>query len=154
MRLSSRSTRNLLPTINHLNFPMETSSPSRTKDSEVPNSYSNPVSLILKAQEFTNLPSNLSWNVIWISEGTCNLNFLYLVTETSLCQVEQPCSQEFPKDWAKKSPHLLLQPWRSRLLLPLRENSLYGSEDQSSLPSPPSKQCGSPEQSMMNQAPA
>merc|ERR1711872_754175 len=45
---------------------------------------------------------------------------------------------------------LLLLPPRSRLLLPLRENTLSGSEDPSLLLSPLSNRCGSPSRNMMN----
>merc|ERR1711860_328154 len=47
----------------------------------------------------------------------------------------------------RRSPLLLPPPSRSRLLLPLRESTPYGSVAPSWLPSPPSSRCGSPSRS-------
>merc|ERR1712073_110619 len=76
--------------------------------------------------------------------GTC--------TPTPLCLVAPPCTLVLLTVCRRRSPPLLPPPSRSRLLLPLRGNTLYGSEDLSCLPCPPSSRCGSPSRSTMSVA--
>merc|ERR1712173_5126 len=52
----------------------------------------------------------------------------------------------------RRSPLLLHPPSRSRSLLHQRGSTPSGSEDPSSLPSPPSNRCGSPSRSMTSPA--
>jgi len=146
MKLNSKNTRTQPQMTSHTNYQTVTLSPSRTKDSDAQNSSSSQPSLVLRFQGSTNWPSNPSWNVILMSERT--------FMETSLCPVVPLCSLVFQRDSAKKLLLLLPQPWKSRLLPHLKENSPSGSEDQSFHHSPPSKPCGSPEPNMMNQAQA
>ncbi len=72
MKLNLLNTRNLLPTISHMNSPTVTSSPSKTKDSDALNFSSSQVSLVWKLQESTNSLSNPSWSAILMLERTCN----------------------------------------------------------------------------------
>merc|ERR1712110_492264 len=57
-----------------------------------------------------------------------------------------------PTECKRKSLPWLHPPSRSRLLLHLRGNTPYGSEDPSWLPSPPSNRCGSPSKNTTNVA--
>merc|ERR1719384_516066 len=73
-------------------------------------------------------------------------------TPTPSCLVAPPCTLVLPTECKRKSP-----PWphpqsRSKSLLHLRENTPYGSEDPSWLPSPPSNRCGSPSKNTTNAA--
>merc|ERR1719340_165327 len=73
-------------------------------------------------------------------------------TPTPSCLVAPPCTQVLPTECKRKSlpwPH---PPSRSKSLLHLRENTPYGSEDPSWLPSPPSNRCGSPSKNTTNAA--
>merc|ERR1712073_186878 len=76
--------------------------------------------------------------------GTC--------TPTPLCLVAPPCTLVLLTVCRRRSPPLLPPPSRSRLLLPLRGNTLSGSEDPSCLPFPPSSRCGSPSRSTLSAA--
>ena len=71
-----------------------------------------------------------------ISEKTC--------TAISSWVVEQQCSQEFQRDWARKWQLWPHQQWRWRSLLLKKESSWSGSVDQSCHHCQPSKPCGSP----------
>jgi hypothetical protein len=145
MKPNSRSTNNPQLKTSHSNSLTEMSSLLETKDSEPLNCYSSPLSLERSILESTNWPSNPSWNAISMLER------IYM--PTSLCPEEQPCTKELLKDSPRKSLPLLPQPWRSRSLLPLKENSLSGLVDLSSLHSVLSKLCGSPRTITPNQDP-
>merc|ERR1711992_189922 len=73
-------------------------------------------------------------------------------TPTLSCLVVPPCILVLLTVCRRRSPPLLPPPSRSRLLLPLRESTLSGSEDLSCLPYPPSSRCGSPSRSTMSVA--
>ncbi len=121
------------------------SSPSRPRDSEPLNSYSSPPSSEWKFPGFMNWLSNPSWNATLMSEK--------IFMQTSLCQVVPPCSLVSLKDSAKKLPPLLHQPWKLRLLLPLKGNSQSGLVVQFFHHCQPSRLCGSLELNMTNQVP-
>merc|ERR1711993_88178 len=74
---------------------------------------------------------------------------LYADTVMSLAP---PCTQVLPTECKRKSLPWLHPPSRSKSLLRLRENTPYGSEDPSWLPSPPSNRCGSPSKNTTNAA--
>merc|ERR1711862_24591 len=73
-------------------------------------------------------------------------------TPTPSCLVAPPCAPVLLIVCKRRSPLLLHPPLRSRLLLPLRGNTLSGSEALSCLPSPPSNRCGSPSKNTMSAA--
>merc|ERR1712006_74981 len=73
-------------------------------------------------------------------------------TPTPSCLVAPPCTQVLPTECKRKSLPWLHRPSRSKSLLHLRENTPYGSEDPSWLPSPPSNRCGSPSKNTTNAA--
>merc|ERR1719378_109456 len=62
---------------------------------------------------------------------------------TLSCQAVPPCTLVLLTVCRRKLPLLLPQPSRSRSLHHQRGNTLFGSEDLSLLPSPPSSRCGS-----------
>merc|ERR1712037_445049 len=68
------------------------------------------------------------------------------------CLVAPPCTQVLPTECKRKSPPWPHPPSRSKSLLHLRENTLYGSEDPSWLLFPPSNRCGSPSKNTTNAA--
>merc|ERR1712061_677718 len=87
-------------------------------------------------------PTTPSCSVLLTSVRTC--------MPTLSCLVAPPCTLVLLIVCKRKSlpwPHL---PLRSRLLLPLRGNTPYGSEVPSWLLSPPSNRCGSPSKNMTN----
>merc|ERR1711945_41160 len=63
---------------------------------------------------------------------------------TPSCLEAPPCTPVLLTECRRRSPPLLHPPSGSRSLLHQRESTLSGSEDPSSLPSPPSSRCGSP----------
>merc|ERR1711992_441097 len=63
---------------------------------------------------------------------------------TPSCPEAPPCTQVLLTECKRKSLPWLHPPSRSRSLLHQKENTPYGSEDPSWLPSPPSNRCGSP----------
>merc|ERR1739842_142873 len=63
-----------------------------------------------------------------------------------------PCTQVLLTECKRKSLPWLHPPSRSRSLLHQKENTPYGSEDPSWLPSPPSNRCGSPSKNTTNAA--
>merc|ERR1712036_3229 len=71
---------------------------------------------------------------------------------TPSCLVAPPCTQVLLTECKRKSLPWLRLPSRSRLLLHLKGNTPYGSEDPSWLPSPPSNRCGSPSKNTTNAA--
>merc|ERR1719499_635343 len=73
-------------------------------------------------------------------------------TPTPSCPEAPPCTLVLLIVCKRKSPPLLHPPLRSRLLLPLRGNTLSGLEDPSCLPFPPSNRCGSPSKNTMSAA--
>merc|ERR1712018_255735 len=73
-------------------------------------------------------------------------------TPTPSCLVAPPCTQVLLTECKRRSLPWLHPPSRSRLLLHLRGNTQYGSEDPSWLPSPPSNRCGSPSKKTTNAA--
>merc|ERR1711936_803826 len=116
------------PWRNPMNCPMAKSSPLAMKDS-------------VPQRPFSNL---LSW--VW------NPAVSMRPPTTPSCLVAPPCTQVLPTGCKRKSlpwPH---PPSRSKSLLHQRENTPYGSEDLSWLPSPPSNRCGSPSKNTTNAA--
>merc|ERR1711878_45887 len=89
-------------------------------------------------------PITPSLSAMLTSVRTCTL--------TPSCLVAPPCTQVLPTECKRKSLPWLHPPSRSRLLLHLRGNPPYGSEDPSWLPSPPSNRCGSPSKNTTNAA--
>merc|ERR1711997_1189846 len=73
-------------------------------------------------------------------------------TLTPSCLVAPPCTQVLPTECKRKSLPWLHPPSRSKSLLHLRENTPYGSEDPSWLPSPLSNRFGSPSKNTTNAA--
>merc|ERR1711945_21316 len=71
---------------------------------------------------------------------------------TPSCLEAPPCTPVLLTECRRRSPPLLHPPSRSRSLLHQRESTLSGSEDPSSLPSPPSSRCGSPSRNMTSVA--
>merc|ERR1712158_57604 len=71
---------------------------------------------------------------------------------TPSCLEVLPCTQVLPTECKRKSLPWLHPPLRSRSLLHQKENTPYGSEDPSWLPSPPSNRCGSPSKNTTNAA--
>merc|ERR1711879_640341 len=71
---------------------------------------------------------------------------------TLSCLVAPPCTPALLIACKRRSLPWLHPPLRSRSLLPLRGNTLYGSVAPSWLLFPPSNRCGSPSKSMMNAA--
>jgi len=83
-----------------------------------------------------------SWSAMSTSVKTCTL--------TLSCQEAPLCSLVLLIVCKRKSQLWLHQPWRSRSLLHQRGNTLYGLEDPSLLPFPPSNRCGSASKNMTN----
>merc|ERR1711899_477321 len=73
-------------------------------------------------------------------------------TPTPSCQEVPPCTQVLPTECKRKSLPWLHQLSKSRSLLLQKENTPYGSEDPSWLPSPLSNRCGSPSKNTTNAA--
>merc|ERR1712018_583866 len=73
-------------------------------------------------------------------------------TPTPSCLEAPPCTQVLPTECKRKSLPWLHLPSKSRSLLHQKENTPYGSEDPSWLPSPPSNRCGSPSKNTTNAA--
>merc|ERR1711974_473972 len=69
---------------------------------------------------------------------------------TPSCLVAPPCTQVLLTECKRKSLPWLHPPLRSRLLLPLRGNTPFGSVAPSWLLYLPSNRCGSPNKNMMN----
>merc|ERR1719351_20593 len=63
---------------------------------------------------------------------------------TPSCPEAPPCTPVLLTECRRRSPLLPHPPSRLRSLLHQRESTLFGSEDPSLLPSPPSSRCGSP----------
>merc|ERR1711936_358652 len=116
------------PWRNPMNCPMAKLSPLAMKDSVPQRPSSNP----------------LSW--VW------NPAVSMRPPTTPSCLVAPPCTQVLPTECKRKSPPWPHPPSRSKSLLHLRENTPYGSEDPSWLPSPPSNRCGSPSKNTTNAA--
>merc|ERR1712179_426368 len=85
-----------------------------------------------------------SWSVILTSER--------ISSPTLSCLVAPPCMLVLLIVCRRKSLLLLLQPLRSRSLLPLSVNTQYGSVAPSCLHCPPSRLCGSPRRNTKNPA--
>merc|ERR1711909_160001 len=68
------------------------------------------------------------------------------------CLEAPPCTQVLLTECKRKSLPWLHPPSRLRSLLHQKENTPYGSEDPSWLPSPPSNRCGSPSKNTTNAA--
>merc|ERR1719273_981805 len=109
-----------------------------------------------RAPEALFQPSFLGMESCGVHETTYNSIMSVMLTSvrtcmpTLSCLVAPPCTLVLLIVCKRKSlpwPHL---PLRSRLLLPLRGNTPYGSEVPSWLLSPPSNRCGSPSKNMMN----
>merc|ERR1712083_312061 len=82
----------------------------------------------------------------------CDVDIRKDLYANTSCPEAPPCTLVLLTECRRRSLPLLLPPLRSRLLLPLRESTLYGSEDPSLLLSPPSSRCGSPSRNMMSVA--
>merc|ERR1712147_6498 len=89
-------------------------------------------------------PITPSWSAMLTSVRTWTL--------TPSCPEAPPCTQVLPTECKRKSLLWLHPPSRSRSLLHQKENTPYGSEDPSWLPSPPSNRCGSPSKNTTNAA--
>merc|ERR1711988_1487281 len=84
--------------------------------------------------------------------GSATLTSVRTCTPTLSCPVAPPCTPVLLTECRRRSPLLPPPPSRSRLLLPPRGSTPYGSVAPSWLPSPPSSRCGSPSRSMMSAA--
>merc|ERR1711902_48757 len=103
------------------------------------------------------LTSNKKWQLLlppppWKNPTNCPMDKLSpLATNVSVPQ--KPSSNHPSWEW---NPAVSMRPpttpSRSRLLLHQKENTPYGSEDPSWLPSPPSNRCGSPSKNTTNAA--
>merc|ERR1712223_1980201 len=89
-------------------------------------------------------PTTPSCNAMLTSVRTC--------TPTPSCLEVPPCTQVLLTECKRKSLPWLHPPSKSRSLLHPKENTPYGSEDPSWLPSPPSNRCGSPSKNTTNAA--
>merc|ERR1712173_358705 len=84
--------------------------------------------------------------------GSAMLTSVRICTLTPSCLEAPPCTLVLLTVCRRRSPLLLHPPSRSRSLLHQRGSTPSGSEDPSSLPSPPSNRCGSPSRSTMSAA--
>merc|ERR1712183_1154088 len=132
------------PSRSPMSFPTVKSSPSVTSVSVPPRPSSNLPSWEWNPAESTRPPTTPSWSAMLTSVRTCTL--------TPSCPEAPPCTQVLPTECKRKSLPWLHPPSRSRSLLHQKENTPYGSEDPSWLPSPPSNRCGSPSKNTTNAA--
>merc|ERR1719154_887726 len=130
---------------NPMNFPMARLSPSVTNVSVLLNLCSSLHSWAWNLAVPTKLSSTQSCSVTLISVRTCTPTLFFLVVP--------PCTLVLLIVCRKKSLLLLLPPSRSRSLLPLSENTPYGSVAPSLPLSPLSRLCGSPRKNTTNPAP-
>merc|ERR1719414_2287391 len=132
------------PWKNPTNCPMDKLSPLATNVSVPQKPSSNHLSWEWNPAVSMRLPTTPSRSAMLTSVRTC--------TPTPSCLEAPPCTQVLPTECKRKSLPWLHPPSRSRSLLHQKENTPYGSEDPSWLPSPPSNRCGSPSKNTMNAA--
>merc|ERR1719154_11493 len=125
-----------------MNFPTVRSSPSVMNVSVAPNLFSSHHSWVWNPLVFTKLSSTQSWGATLISERTC--------TPTMSCPVVPPCTLVSLIVCRRKSLPSHHPPSKSRSLLPLSENTPYGSVAPSLPLSPLSSPCGSPRKNTTN----
>ena len=80
------------------------------------------------------------------------LTSVKICMQTPSCLEVPQCTQVSLTECKRKSLPWLHPPSKSRSLLHQKENTPYGSEDPSWLPSPPSNRCGSPSKNTTNAA--
>merc|ERR1712018_635201 len=111
-----------------------------------------------RAPEALFQPSFLGMESCGVHETTYNSIISAMLTSgrtsmpTLSCPLAPPCTLVLLTGCKRRSPPWPPPPLRSRSLLPLRGNTLSGSEVPSWLPSPPSNRCGSPSKNTMNAA--
>merc|ERR1712025_1193500 len=132
------------PWKNPTNCPMDKLSPLATNVSVPQKPSSNHPSWEWNPAVSMRPPTTPSWSAMLTSVRTC--------TPTPSCLEVPPCTQVLPTECKRKSLPWLHPPLRSRSLLHQKENTPYGSEDPSWLPSPPSNRCGSPSKNTTNAA--
>merc|ERR1719154_1075480 len=128
-----------------MNFQTVRSLPSVMNVSVAPNLFSSHHSWVWNPLVFTKLSSTQSSGATLISVRTC--------TPTMSCPVVPPCTLVLLIVCRRKSPPSHHPPSRLRSLLPLSENTPYGSVAPSSPPSPLSSPCGSPRKNTTSPAP-
>merc|ERR1712156_1382407 len=129
---------------NPTNCPMDKLSPLATNVSVPQKPSSNHPSWEWNPAVSMRPPTTPSWSAMLTSVRTC--------TPTPSCLEAPPCTQVLPTECKRKSLPWLHPPSKSRSLLHQKENTPYGSEDPSWLPSPPSNRCGSPSKNTTNAA--
>ena len=122
------------------NCPMVRSLPSVTRGSGAQRPSSNPHSWEWNHAVSMKPPTTPSWNAMLTSGRTC--------TPTPFCPEEPPCTPELLTACKRKSLLWLHLPWKLRLLLLQKGNTLSGSEVPSWLRYPPSNRCGFPNRNM------
>merc|ERR1712223_383081 len=127
-----------------MNCPMDKSSPLATNVSVPQKPSSNHPSWEWNPAVSMRPPTTPSRNAMLTSVRTC--------TPTPSCLEAPPCTQVLLTECKRKSLHWLHPPSKSRSLLHQKENTPYGSEDPSWLPSQPSNRCGSPSKNTTNAA--
>merc|ERR1712218_712831 len=132
------------PWKNPTNCPMDKSSPLTTNVSVPQKPSSNHPSWEWNPAVSMRPPTTPSRNAMLTSVRTC--------TPTPSCLEAPPCTQVLPTECKRKSLPWLHPPSKSRSLLHQKENTPYGSEDPSWLPSLPSNRCGSPSKNTTNAA--
>merc|ERR1719430_2546884 len=127
-----------------MSFPTARSSPLAMSVSAALRLSSSLPSLEWKPAASMRPPTTPSCSVMLTSVRTC--------MPTLSCLEAPPWTLVLLTGCRRRSLLLLPPPLRSRSLLHQRGSTLSGSEDPSSLPSPPSSRCGSPSRSMMSVA--
>ena len=128
------------PSRRAMNCPMVRLSPSVTRGSGAQRPSSNPHSWEWNHAVSMKPLTTPSWNAMLTSGRTC--------TPTPFCPAEPPCTPELLTACKRKSLLWLHLPWKLRLLLLQKGNTLSGSEVPSWLRYPPSNRCGFPNRNM------
>ena len=123
-----------------MNCPTVRLSPLVTRGSGAQRPSSNPHSWEWNHAVSMKPPTTPSWNAMLTSGRTC--------TPTPFCPEEPPCTPELLTACKRKSLLWLHLPWKLRLLLLQKGNTLSGSEVPSWLRYPPSNRCGFPNRNM------
>ena len=123
-----------------MNCPTVRLSPSVTRGSGAQRPSSNPHSWEWNHAVSMKPPTTPSWNAMLTSGRTC--------MPTQFCPEEPPCTPELLTACKRKSLLWLHLPWKLRLLLLQKGNTLSGSEVPSWLRYPPSNRCGFPNRNM------